>query len=264
MYRFSKHNLIVAAITVAFTIVSIFAVVPMSHAHEFWVVPVSYGDGVLKSNIGYGHSFPNCEPIPADRVHIFAPLQIVTSDGAITLDQVEENYKYQKKMPLKKGSYPVIGTYRPTFWSNGPTGWEQKDRKQRPDAAYVQEAIMCAKAILNVQGAADNEFVTKPSGQRLEIVPLVNPAKAKAGGKLEVKVLCDGKPAKGVMVMATYDSHADKKNPAFEGKANADGMVVITPLRPGFWLVKAKHAYEHPDKARADEVVLVSTFAFQI
>lgn len=264
MYRFSKGNVLFGCVLVALTLSVLFTMASAAHAHEFWIVPLGYADDTVKSNIGYSHDYPACEPIPDDRIQIFEPLKLVTPKGAVTLDQVGENYAYQKKMALQKGSYPVIGQYRPTFWSNGPDGWAQKDRKQRPDAAYVEEAIMCAKSILNVQGTEDDSLATKPVGQRLEIVPMINPARAKADGNLPVKVLCDGKPVDGVEVTATFDRFADKKQPAFKGKADAAGAVSIGPLKPGFWMVRVRHAFEHPDKTRADEVVIVSTLTFQI
>ncbi len=123
---------------------------------------------------------------------------------------------------------------------------------------------MCAKTIFDVEGAADDDVITKPVGQRIEIVPMTSPAQAKAGEKLFVKVWCDGQPARAVQVEATFDGFPDQKNKAFKGETDAEGVVAIFPLTPGYWLVKAKHAYEHPDKKKADEVVLVATLTFRI
>jgi len=254
------HGLAVASLTAAIY----FSAVPGALAHDFWVNAVGQDDGVFRADIGYGHAFPKAEAIAGDRAHIFAPLRLVTPEGAVTLDQAGENYAYQKKVSLQKGSYAVIGDYRPTFWSNGPQGWAQKDRTQRPDAVYVEEAIMCAKTIFDVEGAADDDVITKPVGQRIEIVPMTSPAQAKAGEKLFVKVWCDGQPARAVQVEATFDGFPDQKNKAFKGETDAEGVVAIFPLTPGYWLVKAKHAYEHSDKKKADEVVLVATLTFRI
>lgn len=242
----------------------LFCLITSVNAHELWVGTVEYENGMVRGDMGYGHDFPNCEPIAVDRLHIFEPLHLVTADGVVPLDQVGENYAYQKKMSLKKGSYLVLATYRPTFWSNGPDGWAQTDRVQRPDAVYVEEAIMCGKTVLNVQGSVDDTLVTRPAGQRLDIVPLINPAKVKAGGKLPVQVLCDGKPAAGLEVSAASDCAPDKKQPAFKGRTDDNGKIGITPLKPGLWIVRAKYAYDHPDKKRADEVVLASSLTFRI
>jgi uncharacterized GH25 family protein len=234
------------------------------YAHEFWINAPEPKNGLVRADIGYGHAFPKPEPIAADRIHIFKPLQLITPDGLSTLEQSGENYAYQKKENLKKGSYMVIGSYQPTFWSNGPGGWTQTDRTQRSDAVYVEEAIMCAKTIVNVQGGADDNLITKPVGQRLEIVPLINPAKVKVEEKLPLQVLFDGKPAKTVNIEATFDGFSDKGYKAFQGQTDLRGHVDFIPLKGGYWVVAAKHVLDHPDKAKADEVVLVSTFTFQI
>lgn len=254
----------VGLITVAIAALLLFSAVPGAVAHELWVNALGQHGELFQANIGYGHIFPKAEPIPADRVHIFSPLQLVTSSGKITLDQVGENYAYQKKMTLKKGSYLVLGFYRPTFWSKGPEGWAQTDRIQRPDATYVEEAIMCAKTICNIQGAATDDLITQPAGQRLEIVPKSNPAAIGAKEKLLLQVLCDGKPVKGAEVEATLAGASDKQNKAFKQQTDGQGIVALSSLQPGYWLLKTKHVYKHPDQKRADEVVLVATLTFKI
>jgi len=149
----------------------LFCLATSVNAHELWVNALTYEDGLVRSNIGYGHDFPNCESIASDRLHIFEPLRLVTGDGTIALDQVGENYAYQKKIPLKKGSYLVLAAYRPTFWSNGPEGWSQTDRLQRPNATYAEEAIMCGKTVLNVQGAVEEALVPGRSGNAWRSCP---------------------------------------------------------------------------------------------
>lgn len=238
---------------------------PLSaQAHELWVMAQPPQDGVFKADIGYGHDFPNLEPIPAKRLHIFEPLVLVTPAGKITLDQVGENYAYQKKIDLKKGSYPVLGFYKPTFWSNGTGGWAQTDRAQRPDADYVEEAIMYGKTIVNVEGASDDSFISKPVGQRLEIVPLVNPAKVKVGDKMPLQVLLDGKPARELAVNATFGGFSDKGYQAFAGKTDVRGCIDFLPLKEGYWIVRASHKSQHSDPKKADELVLNSSLTFNI
>lgn len=264
MLRFPRNGIGSGLVLAVFVVCLLFSAIPGAYAHNFWVVAYEPGNGLFRADIGYGHAFPTPEPIVADRVHIFKPLQLVTPDGRIKLDQVGENYAFQKKVNLKKGSYMVIGFYRPTFWANGPEGWSQQDRTQRPDAIYVEEAIMCAKTIVNVQGATDADLITKPVGQRLEIVPLINPAKVRVEEKFPMQVLCDGKPANAINVEATFAGFSDKDYKAFQGKTNIKGLIDFIPLKHGYWVVQAKQTLEHPDKSRADEVVLVATLTFKI
>ena len=264
MFRVTKKSVRVGLIAVGVATMLLLSAAPGAVAHELWVNALGQQGELFRADIGYGHSFPDAGTIPADRTHIFRPLQLVTPDGKITLDQVGENYAYQRKVALKKGSYLVLGFYRPTFWSKGPEGWQQTDRIQRPDATYVEEAIMCAKTVCNIQGAATDDLITKPSGQRLEIVPQRNPTTVGAKDKLLVQVLCDGKPVKGAEVEAILAGSADKENPNFKGKTDDRGMLAIAPLQSGYWMLKTEYAYDHPDRKRADEVVLLATLTFRI
>jgi len=237
---------------------------PSAFAHDFWVTVPQSENKVFTADIGYGHDFPRSEPIPEDRIHLFAPLRLVTPDDVITLDQVGENYAYQKKLDLKKGSYMVLGLCRSSFWSKGPGGWAQKDRIQRPDATIVREAILCTKTVFNIEGATDSKLITAPAGQRLEIVPMVNPSNVKVGSKFPVKVLYDGEPVKTTSVTATFAGFSDRNYQAFQGETDLKGQIDILPLKPGCWIAKTKHVLKHPDQARADEFVLVATLTFNI
>ncbi len=251
-------------VKISFICAVLFLTLPPAFAHDFWVTVSQGGNKIFKADIGYGHDFPKSEPIPEDRVHLFAPLKLVTLDDAVTLDQAGENYAYQKTLDLKKGSYMVLGLCRSSFWSKGPGGWAMKDRIQRPDATLVREAILCTKAVFNIKGATDTQLITDPAGQRLEMVPMVNPATVLAGGKFPVKVLCDGQPVKTTSVTATFAGFSDQNYQAFQGKTNLKGEIDIIPLKPGLWIAKTKHVLEHPDQARADEFVLVATLTFNI
>lgn len=233
-------------------------------AHDFWVTVSQTENKVFKADIGYGHDFPSSEPIPEDRVHLFTPLKLVTLDDVITLDQVGKNYAYQKKIDLKMGSYMVLGLCRSSFWSKGLGGWAQKNRIQRPDATIVREAILCSKTVFNIKDATDNKLITAPAGQRLEIVPMVNPATVRAGSKFPVKVLYDGEPVKTTSVTATFAGFSNRNYQAFQGKTDLKGQIDIIPLKPGCWIAKTKHVLKHPDQAKADEFILVATLTFNI
>ena len=263
MYSLARKLVLFGATVLCMAAVFLAAPLPVQ-AHELWVLAHQPEGGVVKADIGYGHDFPKIEEIPANRVHIFDPLVLVTPEGRVTMDQVGKNYAFQKKMDLKKGNYLVIAYYKPTFWSNGPEGWAQTNRTQRPDAEFVEEAVMFGKTILRVQGCVGDSLISKPVGQKLEIVPLVHPAKVKVGGKMPLQVLLDGKPAKAVAVNATFGGFSDKGYQAFAGKTDAQGRIDFLPLKDGFWVVRAMHSAKHPDPKKADELILNSSFTFNI
>ena len=91
-------------------------------AHEVWVdAQHTHAGERLQAAIGYGH-FPKQEKIAADRLHIFAPMQLQGKTGTQILKQQGENYQYTSVNGLKEGSYLVLATYRPTFWSENASG----------------------------------------------------------------------------------------------------------------------------------------------
>lgn len=232
-------------------------------AHDMWVNANAAKGNPVQAELGYGHDFPAPEDIPEARMHIFEPMRLATPGGLEELSPGEKNYVFSGKDALEKGSYLVLATYKPTFWSNGEGGWQMKNRQERPDAKYCQEASMFGKTVLNVDGATDADFITKPVGQKLEIVPLVNPATIKAGEKLPVQVLFEGKPVLAAKVYATFAGFS-KTSMAFYGTTDAKGMLDIIPLKAGYWIVKVSHSKEFADKTTCDECTYDTTLTFHI
>lgn len=258
-----KGNKLAIALLASFSVLVVGVV--GAYAHDLWANAYEPKDGVLKAEIGYGHGFPKVEPIPEARTHIFEPMRLITPGGIVEMKQKGANTNYEVDTNIKKGSVIVLSTYKPTFWSKGAEGWQMKNRAERPDATHVEEAAMSGKAILNIGGAAD-DFVTKPIGTKLEIVPMVNPAKVKAGGKFPVRVLFEGKPLKTAKVFATVEGFApgDEKAKAFYSTTDLEGVVNIIPLKAGYWLASVTHTTPYQDKTQADESVNAATLAFHI
>ena len=243
------------------------AVASLAQAHELWVnAPAKIAaDEVLKADLAYGHDYPAAEPIEADRLHIFKPLQLIGMDGkAQDMNQQGENYQYVSKEKLGKGAYWVSAIYQPTFWSKNDSGWKQQNLKDMPDASTCQQAQMFGKALV-VAGddAVDVAAVSKPVGQALEIVPLADPT----------QIYYDGKPLAGATVTATADTfmekdleatHDHREPQAFSGKTDKEGKVGMIPLIEGLWKVKVSYKTPFEDKATCMEHSLSSTLIIPI
>lgn len=235
-------------------IASLLAVASLAQAHELWVnAPAKIAaDEVLKADLAYGHDYPAAEPIEADRLHIFKPLQLIGMDGkAQDMNQQGENYQYVSKEKLGKGAYWVSAIYQPTFWSKNDSGWKQQNLKDMPDASTCQQAQMFGKALV-VAGddAVDVAAVSKPVGQALEIVPLADPTQIKLDAVFPLQVYYDGKPLAGATVTATADTfmekdleatHDHREPQAFSGKTDKQGKVNIIPLTEGLWKIRLVH-----------------------
>ncbi len=97
-----------------------------------------------------------------------------------------------------------------------------------------------AKAILNASG--DDKTFAAVVGHPLEIIPVTNPADAKAGEFFEVKILLNGQPYTGP-VWATYDGFVTEYENTYAYYTEAEsGVAHIRITSPGLWGVRAMQA----------------------
>ena len=248
-----KRNLFAFLVLAAFS----------SHAlaHDFWLL----GDSkeVTSVDIGFGHDFPNPEKIDEKRVNNFETPYILTKSGEkLSLKQSGENYHYERAK-LDDGTYLIIGEYKPTFWTKASDGtWHMgKTKEDIKDAKYCKKASMSAKGVIN-KNAKDNS-VTKPSQQRLEIVPLDNPANFKVGVPFKVKILFEGKPLENATLDGTFDGFLKEKS-AFHGQTEPDGTIEVLALKPGKWLLQTVHKMPFADSKICDDETIAATLAFEL
>jgi uncharacterized GH25 family protein len=124
--------------------------------------------------------------------------------------------------------------------------------RQGKSAAGAKEVFSrCAKALLAVGGndmGAGGAGFDRVFGQRLELVVEKNPYALRAGGDLPVRLLYEGKPLAGTLVMALQRGRPDK----LAARTDARGRVTLKLDRPGFWLIKAVQMIPAPADAGAD------------
>jgi uncharacterized GH25 family protein len=106
----------------------------------------------------------------------------------------------------------------------------------------------CAKSLLAVGGRSD-PTVTKPVGLTLELVPETDPYALSPGAGLTVRLLYQGKPLAGALVMALDGTDAQDPQRV---RSDADGRAAFTLPRAGNWLIKAVHMIRAPKDAGAD------------
>ncbi|WP_418179359.1 DUF4198 domain-containing protein [Aliarcobacter lanthieri] len=230
-------------------------------AHDFWVD--GYNSSTFKAVLGYGHNFTP-EKIAEDRVSIFEPLVLIDKDlQSVTLKNEGENYHYISQKALDDGTYILKSTYKPTFWTKTVDNkWNMgKTKKDFENTQYCQLTSSFAKSIINI-GNDTSDFITKPIGQNLEIVPLDNPSNFKVGIPFKVKILLNEKPAKMTVVKGTFKGF-EKDSFAFYGTTDLKGEVEVTALSSGKWVLITNIKQSYEDKT-CDEVSYTSTLTFQI
>jgi hypothetical protein len=95
------------------------------------------------------------------------------------------------------------------------------------------------KSLLQV-GPNPTDGATKVYGQRLELVPAVNPYRLRAGAKLPVKVLFEGRPLAKARLVA-YPKPKSGPATGQQARTGEDGIAELTLREPGVVLVRVLH-----------------------
>ncbi len=158
--------------------------------------------------------------------------------------------------PVARVTFPAAGTYLLAM-ERAPQRIEMEAKKfnaylaeEGLDAALAQRRKLgedklpgrerysrYLKALVQV-GKGDDVW-KRAVGQRLEIVPLLDPFSVKKGGKLPVRILFDGKPLAGAKVFA--HRRAGGKTATQSGVTSAKGEVTFELDGTGTWLVRLVH-----------------------
>jgi uncharacterized GH25 family protein len=177
----------------------------------------------------------------------------------------DKNFVAVTEKPVPEGTYLVLAGYKPTFWSYTPQGSVMKPKNEAQGATSCERYSRAAKGVVNVGAAADN-FVTKPVGSKLEIVPLVNPGLVKVGGDLPLQVLLDGKPAPKAEIKGTLAGNKlqGKGNRDFYAVTDREGKAVMSPIKEGFWNLAVEVKSAFPDKSVCDDDAADAALSFVI
>jgi hypothetical protein len=93
-------------------------------------------------------------------------------------------------------------------------------------------------ALRNGDGSAAH--LTRAIGAKAELVPAVDPTMLRAGDRLTVQLLADGRPAAKAAIFAAVEGGA------FPRQTDATGRATFTIDRAGEWLIKAVHMKRLP------------------
>lgn len=93
----------------------------------------------------------------------------------------------------------------------------------------------CAKALVNADGAGSSGY-DRPTGMRLELIPVTDPTAAGAANGFVLKLLYDSKPCAGVLVTALNE---DDVQTIVNGRTDANGEVRLKLPKGGAWVFNA-------------------------
>ncbi|EFL50586.1 Nickel transport complex, NikM subunit, transmembrane [Solidesulfovibrio fructosivorans JJ]] len=231
-------------------------------AHEIAIKPGTCAATVGKAvpfGVHSAHVFIVSEELetPAD-VKAFAVTDGKPVEVKLTPDA--KTFVFNGQATFAKPGAGLILVHRlPQVWSLTPEGMKKGTKKDLPGATKSNSYEKFAKAIVSV-GGSDAGF-DAVVGQKLELVPLTDPAKVKVGQDMDVKVLLDGKPTPAV-VLATYDGFTKNPNSyAYYTETGDDGVAKVRITHPGLWMVRTEMKGPSADKT-IDREALRSTLTF--
>ncbi len=156
----------------------------------------------------------------------FRLVQALTYDASGKAMGADIDYKNERSWIKLDGKTALVTAhFNNGFWSNSPTqGWVRKPGSEVPDATSSMYSHKYSKLYLKENKGYDHVL-----GHPLEIIPLSDPSKAKAGDTLRVRVTLFGEPLAGVDIKE--DLHAGDETG--KAKTDKDGIATVkVPARP--------------------------------
>ncbi|HXG69276.1 MAG TPA: DUF4198 domain-containing protein [Gemmatimonadaceae bacterium] len=132
---------------------------------------------------------------------------------------------------------------------------------RKPTAGTIPELFSrCAKTLL-LTGPADPSSRDRALGFTLELVSDRNPYTMRPGDDLPLRLLYEGRPLEGALVVAM-----NKQDPAakLRARSNRDGRVSLRLPRDGAWLVKAVHMIPWSSSADAEWESFWASLTFEL
>jgi uncharacterized GH25 family protein len=199
-------------------------------AHDLWLNTDNYSPdlgGKVSAKVVFGHNYPYYDILlTRDKLADFSYL---CPDGKkMEISKTWEDKQSEKAGALageitvdKKGTYVVFACLE-----------RKGDKEHVPSGKYGKSLIAVGQG---------NDIVSRPLGQRMEIVPLKNPSAVRPGEHIPVKISFEGKPL-STYVYATYAGYYSETEPfPVFVKSDGEGVVHVPITQPGIWMVVANH-----------------------
>jgi uncharacterized GH25 family protein len=257
-------------------------------AHNLWLNPADHFPQVgttVDIGIGWGHKYPADridQEVKEDRVQ---EISAVDPDGLTTALTKVSPALYKLSVD-KAGAYLVTAKIKSGSFTMTAEGRKWGDRKAVADPIKCVNYHIEAKTVILAGGSNGNlGFAT---GQPLEVIPLTDLNSLKNGGKLDVKVLFQGRPLANAAVRATYAGFAmpdiaphgssekggkkankkgvkkAKKHYPVETVTDDQGQATVQVDKAGYWMILLSHKPPYPDKETCDEYMYNQAFTFQV
>lgn len=231
-------------------------------AHDFWIEPTTFTPSPgqrVAVRLRVGQELQG-DPVPRD------PAQLVRFMAAGPAGEAPVQ-GVPNTEPAGFAAFPAPGLYTVAYDSRRSAvemdavkfekylkeeGLENvatlRARRKQTGAGTKEVFSRCAKSLIAAGNAAGPGF-DRVLGQRLELVAGKNPYSFSGSGDLPVRLLYEGKPLAGALIVALQRGRPNAKVAV---RSDAGGRATLKLDRPGLWLVKAVHMIPAPADAGAE------------
>jgi uncharacterized GH25 family protein len=181
----------------------------------------------------------------------------------LNLQENAQNNQIEGEIALDNNQPAYLTAHRlGAIWSMTPEGMKEGTKATLGDSVlWSAKYEKFAKTLINA--APDDESYATPVNQRLEIIPLANPATLELGRDLPVQIRYNGEPL-ATSVLATYDGFTETPvSYAYYTETDADGIAQIRITVPGVWMIRVEHR-EDLDSGEYDRYITRSVLSFEV
>jgi nickel transport protein len=233
---------------ISFVVVMLLSAAHLALAHDTWIEKRNGEFLVLR---GHGGQVEAYDPALVKEAKAL--------DGKGQAVEMEIVKNKENAALSTKGDPVIVGAlYDSGYWLKTTDGWKKATKREGKGKYDIVESIKSKQWCKTVLGATPESF--KPLGQGFEVIPQKDPTAVRAGDKLPIKVVFDGKPVEGAVVGVGGGHESDKKDPL---KTDKDGIASIAIEKPGPQLIKATYTVPIKDDLDADALHMASTMTFR-
>ena len=249
--------------------------------HDFWLQPREYWLSPrlvtpLILQVGHG-PYRQRSPIPPRRITRFAAVgpgggcldlrdrlhpgdaredgSLVFPDPGVYVVILDTDNRAQSHLPaIRFNDYLQVEGLTPAL--------EERQRLHRMDADGSEIYSRHAKALVRVGSGnqVSSQWVTRPVGLPLEIVPEINPYATPRAAALPVRVLYGGQPLPGALVKLTELEH--DAEPFETHRTDVSGRATFTLPNQGTWLLNVIWTRPLPKTEETDFETVFSSLSF--
>jgi hypothetical protein len=246
-----------------------------AHGHEFWIEPQTFRPAVgaavpLKLHVGQDFRGDSVIYLP----ELFERYAVVGPEGEKPVSGIPGDDPAGRFKPQRPGLHIVV--YRGTLASTRFDTREEFDKyldkegleRVRALPAYaggvrppIRENYSRAAKALVAAGDKTHGALDRALGLRLELIAERDPYALAPGAELPVRLLYEGKPFDGALVVAFNKAEPGNK---VHARTGSDGRARLTLPRAGTWLVASVHMFPAPRGSNAHWESIWASLTFEL